>query len=426
MRIGIAGLGTVGASLAGLLSDDKAKDTIFSAAQERLTLQAVSARTRGRDRGVDLSNIEWVDDPLALAGHGDIDVFVELMGGADGLAKESVETALRSGKHVVTANKALLAKHGVALAGLASDNGVALRFEAAVAGSIPIIATLREGISAAKISSLRGILNGTCNYILSQMEQQAQDYHVALSDAQELGYAEAEPTLDVGGHDSAHKLAILCAIAFGVMPQEADLDITGIENVGGDDIFYASEMGHSIRLLGIASYLDGTLNFSVKPCLVLRHASFANVAGANNHIEIISDLVPTMSLTGPGAGAGPTATAVAGDVLALSNIDTKTTHDHAFGRLASRLKTHKASKGMSDNYPYYVRINTRNVQDVLTGLGQAGIGFTSPIEKNTSSDVLQGVTQALSPQQYDEFETYLDKTISKEARYALYPIINDA
>ena len=221
-------------------------------------------------------------------------------------------------------------------------------------------------------------------------------------------------------------MAILCAIAFGVMPQEADLDITGIENVGGDDIFYASEMGHSIRLLGIASYLDGTLNFSVKPCLVLRHASFANVAGANNHIEIISDLVPTMSLTGPGAGAGPTATAVAGDVLALSNIDTKPTHDHAFGRLASRLKTHKASKGMSDNYPYYVRINTRNVQDVLTGLGQVGIGFTSPIEKNTSSDVLQGVTQALSPQQYDEFETYLDKTISKEARYALYPIINDA
>jgi homoserine dehydrogenase len=240
---------------------------------------AVSARDRQRDRGVDLSGIEWFDDPVAMADRAPAEAFIELIGGADGVAKASVETALSSGRHVVTANKALIARHGAALARRAAEQNLALGYEAAVAGGIPIIKTVREGMAANSLTRIYGILNGTCNFILSKMRQTGRSFAEVLEEAQALGYAESDPSFDIDGTDSAHKLSILAALAFGF---EVDFDGVYIEGIGGIsafDIASAEELGYRIKLLGVASLQADGVEQRVHPCMVRKGTPIAAVEG---------------------------------------------------------------------------------------------------------------------------------------------------
>ncbi|MDJ0951892.1 MAG: homoserine dehydrogenase, partial [Alphaproteobacteria bacterium] len=266
LRIGIAGLGTVGAAVARLLFEHA--DLLQARCGRPIALTAVSARDRTRDRGVDLSSVAWCDSATDLAARDDVDVVAELIGGSDGVAKHLCEAALSAGKPVVTANKALLAEHGTPLARLAEDNGAALAFEAAVAGGIPIIKALREGLIANRITRVTGILNGTCNYILSTMRETGREFADVLAEAQELGYAEADPSFDIDGVDAAHKLAILAGLAFGARVNFAAVQVEGIRHVSAADIDYARQLGYRIKLLGIASLSPDGLEQRVRPTMV--------------------------------------------------------------------------------------------------------------------------------------------------------------
>ena len=305
-RVGIAGLGTVGAEVARLLLEGQG-----AVGEANLTLVAVTARDRAKDRGVDLSGVDWEDSPASLAARDDLDIVVELVGGEDGAARECVEAALAKGRRVVTANKALLAVHGASLATL----GGSLHYEAAVAGGIPVIKALREGLAANRIERVSGILNGTCNYILTRMEHEGLAFADVLKDAQAQGYAEADPTADVGGWDAAHKLTLLAAIAFGRTPTLDGVGVEGIERVAAEDIAFAREMGLRVRLLGLAERAGGGIACSVEPCLVPMGAPLATIEGVTNAVSIEGEPVGTIVLVGPGAGGGATASAVVADIL---------------------------------------------------------------------------------------------------------------
>ena len=279
-----------------------------------LAVSAVSARDRSRDRGIDLNGAKWFDDAIAMATSDDIDVFVELIGGDEGVAREAVRAALQSGKPVVTANKALLAKHGVELARLAEEKGVALSFEAAVAGGIPIVKTLRESLIGNDVGRVYGILNGTCNYILTRMQAEGLPFDAILKDAQALGYAEADPTFDVGGFDTAHKLAILTSLAFGTEVSFTEIHVEGIEAIAPADIEAADELGYRIKLLGVALRTNSGIEQRVHPAMVPKHSAIAEVSGVTNCVAVNGDFVGDLLLVGPGAGAAATASAVAGDI----------------------------------------------------------------------------------------------------------------
>lgn len=281
----------------------------------------VSARTRDRQRDADISPYAWFDDPVTLACQPEIDVFVELMGGAEGSAKDAVEAALKAGKHVVTANKALLAQHGAALAALAATNKAEIRYEAAVAGGIPIIKALREGLAANAITAVSGILNGTCNYILTEMDLTGRTFGDILVDAQRIGYAEADPTLDVSGADAGHKLAILSAIAFGGNPDFGALKLEGIQAIEPLDLESAKFLGRRVKLLAKASRVGNEIIASVRPTLLADEHPLARVNGGLNAVVVDADPVGRLTMIGAGAGAGPTASAVAGDLLDLSHGD---------------------------------------------------------------------------------------------------------
>ncbi len=312
VRLGIAGLGTVGAGLVRLL--EKHRQRLQTATGKMLTVTAVSARDRNKDRGIDISDAEWFDDPVALATSPNIDVFVELVGGEDGAAHDAVAAALSAGKHVVTANKALLAKHGVELATIAEDKGVALAYEAAVAGGIPVIKTMRESLAGNEVSRVYGILNGTCNYILTKMQEEGLPFEDVLKEAQELGYAEADPTFDIGGHDAAHKLSLLTSIAFGTQVAFDQIYLEGIESISPADIEAADELGYRIKLLGVAVRTDSGIDQRVHPAMVAKHSAIAEVSGVTNCVAIDGDFVGNLLLVGPGAGAEATASAVMGDI----------------------------------------------------------------------------------------------------------------
>ncbi len=316
LAIGVAGLGTVGAGLLALLRDNAG--LVTARAGRPIVVAAVSARDRTRDRGVALDGITWHEDPLALASDPAVDVVVELMGGAEGSARALVHAALAAGRPVVTANKALLAVHGAELAREAERAGVALAFEAAVAGGIPAIKALREGLAANRISRVAGILNGTCNYILSTMREQGRDFAEVLAEAQALGYAEADPSFDVDGIDAAHKLAILAALAFGRPVAFADVHVEGIRGVSALDIAFATELGYRIKLLGIARQHEAGVQARVHPCLVPVAAPIARVEGVFNAVVAEGDQVGRVMLEGRGAGAGPTASAVAADLIDIA------------------------------------------------------------------------------------------------------------
>jgi homoserine dehydrogenase len=319
LNIAIAGLGTVGASTVRLIHSHG--PLLAARAGREISIAAVSARDRERDRGIDLARIDWEDDALALATRPGIDAVVELIGGADGPAKELVEATLGAGRHVVTANKALIAHHGTALAKLAEDKGVSLRYEAAVAGGIPIVKALREGLAANAVERVYGILNGTCNYILTTMRETGREFDDVLAEAQALGYAEADPSFDIDGVDTAHKLAILTALAFGC---EIDFDavhIEGIRNVTADDIRFAEELGYRIKLLGIARKTEEGIRQRVHPCLVAHGAPIASVEDVFNAVVAEGDFVETTLYEGRGAGGGPTASAVVADIMDVARDD---------------------------------------------------------------------------------------------------------
>lgn len=316
LRVGIAGLGTVGASVIRLL--DRQAEALAARTGRRIAVAAISARDRSRERGVDLREAVWFDDPVALARSPDIDLFVELIGGAQGAAHEAVEAALTAGKPVVTANKALLAKHGMALAKLAEEKRVALAFEASVAGGIPIVKTLREGLAGNEISRVYGILNGTCNYILSRMEQEGLSFEACLKEAQGLGYAEADPTFDIGGFDTAHKLAILTSLAFGTAVDAEAIHVEGITSIRLEDLRAADELGYRIKLLGVAQRTPEGIEQRVHPTMVPKSSAVAQVMGVTNAVTVDADAVKELTLVGPGAGGDATASAVVADIADIA------------------------------------------------------------------------------------------------------------
>jgi homoserine dehydrogenase len=350
LRVGIAGLGTVGAGVLDILAKHGA--LVAARAGKQVATVAVSARDRTKKRGHDLTRLRWFDDPVKLAADPQIDVFVELMGGEGDPAKAAVETALRSGKHVVTANKALLAHHGASLARLAEAKGVALYFEASVAGGIPVIKTLREGLAGNRVSKLFGIMNGTCNYILTKMGNEGRAFADVLKEAQALGYAEADPTFDVGGFDTAHKLAVLTSLAFGSEVNLKAIDIEGIEAITLEDIRNASEMGYKIKLLGVAISGEEGIEQRVHPTLVPKGSPVADTDGVFNAVVVKGDFVGDLMLEGRGAGAHPTASAVLSDIVDVARGNCRP----AFGVPATALRAYKAAPPRAHEGGYYVAL----------------------------------------------------------------------
>lgn len=316
LRVALAGLGTVGGGVIRLL--DANADLIARRAGRRIEVVAVSARDRSKDRGVDIGRFDWVDDPVALAKHGAADVVVELVGGADGPALALARAALATGKSFVTANKAMMAHHGLELARVAEGAGVALKFEAAVAGGVPVIKGLREGAAANEIGRVYGVLNGTCNFILSKMEAEGRDFADILAEAQRLGFAEADPSFDIDGVDAAHKLSILASIAFGTRPAFGDVAVAGIRHVIAADIAEAAALGYRVRLLGIADAGPGGLFQRVHPHLVPLSHPLAHVVGSLNAVVAEGNFVGRLFFQGAGAGDGPTASAVVADLIDIA------------------------------------------------------------------------------------------------------------
>jgi len=316
MKIGIAGLGTVGSGLCRLIETNG--PLLAQRCGRPLVISAVSARDRRKDRGLNLEGARWFEDAVAMAADPELDVVVELIGGAEGVARDTVEAALKFGKHVVTANKALLAQHGTLLARLAEEKGVTLSYEASVAGGIPAIKALREGLAGNRIERIHGILNGTCNYILTTMRESGREFGEVLAEAQKLGYAEADPSFDVDGVDAAHKLAIITALVFGCAVDFDAIHVEGIRRISAIDIDYAEELGFRIKLLGIAQRRNGEIEQRVHPCMVPKDAPIAGVEGVFNAVHAEADFVGRIMIEGPGAGERPTASAVAADLLDLA------------------------------------------------------------------------------------------------------------
>ncbi len=317
LRIALAGLGTVGGGVIRLIETNGT--LIARRAGRPLEIVAVCARDRSKDRGVDLARYQWEDDMTLLASREDVDVVVELVGGADGPALALARRTLAAGKGLVTANKAMIAHHGMELAEAAEQAGAPLKFEAAVAGGIPVIKGLREGAAANRVSRIYGILNGTCNYILSTMEHSGSDFADVLRDAQDLGYAEADPAFDIEGVDAAHKLAILAGIAFGGRIDFSAMEIAGITRIRAADIAQAAALGYVIRLIGLAECeQDGRLFQRVQPCLVPRDHPLAAVDGPTNAVVVEGNFSGRLQFQGAGAGDGPTASAVVADLIDIA------------------------------------------------------------------------------------------------------------
>jgi homoserine dehydrogenase len=382
LRIGIAGLGTVGAGVVKLLAEHGRLLALRGG--RPLKLVAVSARRKARKRDIDVSGVRWESDPLALASAPDIDVVVELIGGSRGVARRLVQTALRSGKHVVTANKALLALHGAELAALAEKKGAILAFEAAVAGGIPIIKALREGLVGNRVRRLYGILNGTCNYILTTMRETGRDFDAVLAEAQAAGYAEADPSFDVDGIDAAHKLAVLTGAAFGAKVNFAGVHVEGIRHVSSMDIQFAEELGFRIKLLGLARETKYGIEQRVHPCMVPLAAPIAHIEGVFNAVVVEGDFVGTTMLQGRGAGQGPTASAVVADLVDVA----RGRHMPAFVVPAARLATKKISPMDRHQGAYYMRLMVQDRPGVISAvsgaLAQERISLESMLQRGRS------------------------------------------
>ncbi|MBZ9681372.1 homoserine dehydrogenase [Mesorhizobium sp. B2-5-9] len=368
LRVGIAGLGTVGASVARVLRD-KAAELTRQCGRD-IIVSAISARDRKRERGIDLSSANWFDDPVKMAQTAEIDVFVELIGGDEGPARASVKAALEAGRHVVTANKALLAKHGVALAEIAEKKGVLLNYEAAVAGGIPVIKTMREAMAGNSVTRVFGILNGTCNYILTRMEAEGVSFDVVLKDAQRLGYAEADPTFDIEGHDTAHKLSILTSLAFGTKIAANDIYMEGISNITQADIRAAGDLGYRIKLLGVAQRTESGIEQRVHPTMVPTASVIAQVHGVTNAVAIETDILGELLLSGPGAGGNATASAVIGDIADIAKSRPGFQHGPVFGRPAKELRPYKKAQMRSHAGGYFIRLTVHDRIGVFAAIAK--------------------------------------------------------
>jgi homoserine dehydrogenase len=372
LRIGLAGLGTVGIGVVKIVQ--RHADLIAARAGRPVVITAVSARDKSKNRDADLSAYAWETDPIALAAREDVDVVVEVMGGHEGPARALTEAAIAAGKDIVTANKALLAHHGHGLALAAEAAGCVIRFEAAVAGGIPVIKVLTEGLAGNRITRVMGVMNGTCNYILTRMQSAGLPYETVFEEARQLGYLEADPNLDVGGIDAGHKLSLLSAIAFGTQVAFDHVELEGIGNVSIDDITLADDMGYHIKLLGVAQMSGRGLEQRMTPCLVPADSPLGQLQGGTNMVVLEGDSVGQIVMRGPGAGEGPTASAVMGDVIDLARGLRLST----FGRPAASLVAAVPAKSATPA-PYYLRMTLLDkpgaLAKIATALGDAGISI---------------------------------------------------
>ncbi|BAF87846.1 homoserine dehydrogenase [Azorhizobium caulinodans ORS 571] len=378
LKIGLAGLGTVGAAVVGML--ERRAGEIAARTGRTVKVVAVSARSKSKDRGVDLSAVRWYDDPVELARDPDIDVFVELMGGEGDPARAAVTAALQAGRAVVTANKALLARHGLELAKIAEASGGSLHFEAAVAGGIPIVKTLREALGGNRIGRVSGILNGTCNYILTRMADEKLAFDTCLSEAQRLGYAEADPTFDIDGHDTAHKLALLTSLAFGTQVDADSIYVEGIRSLTLADLEAADELGFNVKLLGVAVRTDEGIEQRVHPTMVPKGWPIAQVSGVTNAVAVDGDAV-NLTLVGPGAGGAATASAVVGDLIDVA----KGNRGFAFGLPVSALEPCERAPMQRHGGGYYIRlaaVNKPGTAATIAGrMAEEGISLASIVQR---------------------------------------------
>jgi homoserine dehydrogenase len=380
LKVGLAGLGTVGATVVRLIA--RQREALAARCGRPIEVVAVSARSRTKDRGIDLKQLRWVDDPVALAKDPGIDVFVELMGGEGDPAKSAVEAALAAGKSVVTANKALLARHGVALAALAERHHVALNFEAAVGGAIPIVKTLREGLAGNALARVYGILNGTCNYILTRMEQEELTFAECLKDAQRLGYAEADPSFDVDGHDTAQKLAILASLSFGIKVDPEAVYVEGISTITPEDLDAADELGYRIKLLGVAVATEAGIEQRVHPTMVPKDSAIAQVMGVTNAVTIDPDPINEITLVGPGAGGEATASAVVSDIGDIA----RGVRTPPFGRPTAHLAASAKAPMQRHEGGYYIRMlavdRPGTAATIATRLAEQQISLESIVQRH--------------------------------------------
>jgi homoserine dehydrogenase len=391
LKVGIAGLGTVGAEVVRLI---ESQSRALSARCGRgVKVVAVSARSKVKKRGLDLRGIDWARNPLALANDPRIDCLVELMGGAGEPALSAIEAALRNGKSVVTANKALIAKHGSRLAALAEKHGGALNYEAAVGAAIPVIKTLREGLAGTGITRVYGILNGTCNYILTRMEREGLSFAECLKDAQRLGYAEANPSFDVDGHDTAQKLAILASLAFGTKVNQSAVYVEGISSIAPEDLRAAEELGYRVKLLGVAVKTDSGIEQRVHPTMVPRTSSIAQVMDVTNAVTIDGEGIPPITLVGPGAGGAVTASAVLADIADVA----RGIRAAPFGRPVAKLKTTTKAPMKRHEGGYYIRLMARDLAGtaatIATRLAEQKISIESIVQRHPDGVAEPGKTR---------------------------------
>ena len=415
LKIGIAGLGTVGASLVRIIQQ-KSNELAVTCGRP-ITITAVSARDKARDRGVDLSAVTWFDRPEELAEKGDIDVFVELIGGAEGAAKASVRAALDRGLHVVTANKALLAYHGVEFATIAEEKGSLLNFEAAVAGGIPVIKALRESLTGNTVSRVYGIMNGTCNYILTKMEKEGLSFAECLKEAQRLGYAEADPAFDIEGNDTAHKLSILTTLAFGNRIAADDIYLEGITNISIEDIHAAAELGYRIKLLGVAQRTDTGIEQRVHPTMVPVDSVIAQVDGVTNSVAIESDVLGELLMVGPGAGGNATASSVLGDIAEIAKSQPGAQRVPVLGHPAKALEPYRKAQMQSHEGGYFIRLT------VLDRTGVFASVATRMAENHISLEsIVQRSKQHLAPSHHQTIILVTHATTEDSVRKAVASI----
>ena len=388
LKIGVAGVGTVGAALISQIAAQR--EALTARLGRRIEVVAVTARSKAKKRGADLRKLKWHADPVSLARDPDINVFVELMGGEGNPAKAAIEAALASGKSVVTANKALLAKHGVALARRAEENHVALNFEAAVGGAIPIVKTLREGLAGNSLARVFGILNGTCNYILTRMEEEGLSFQDCLKDAQRLGYAEADPAFDIEGHDTAQKLAILASLAFGIKVDESAVYVEGISSITPADLAAADELGYRVKLLGVAMKTEKGIEQRVHPTMVQKETAIARVMGVTNAVTIDADGINPLTLVGPGAGGAATASAVLSDIGDIA----RGVRTAPFGRPTAKLATAKKAPMQRHEGGYYIRLLARDkpgtAATIARRLAQQHISLESIVQRHGKGETKDG------------------------------------
>lgn len=366
LKIGVAGLGTVGASLVRILQTRANALTV--ACGRPITVTAVSARDASKDRGILMEGMAWYADPVEMAKQADIEVFVELVGGAEGAAEQSVRAALARGLHVVTANKALLSRHGVELAKLAEEKGRLLNYEAAVAGGIPVIKTLRESLTGNNFSRIYGIMNGTCNYILTRMEREGLSFADCLKEAQRLGYAEADPSFDIEGNDTAHKLSILTTLAFGCEISADKIYLEGITNISIEDIHAAADLGYRIKLLGVAQKTESGIEQRVHPTMVPLDSVIAQVDGVTNAVALESDILGELLMVGPGAGGNATASAVLGDITDIAKSRPGAQEVPVLGRPAHMLEPYRQAEMQSHEGGYFIRLTVQDRTGVFASI----------------------------------------------------------